>query len=370
MAVRRDENGQWRYRIVVKHPDGSKERISGTPTINNKLAAEKAERDHIARTLNPPPKKKEVPTFKEFAELWWKTYPAAAGNRATTQLATEDHLQRHLIPHLGSVRLDQIKGLVVDQFFATLKATKARKGKTLSEKTRKNIRGTLHKMLVCAVDWELLDAVPKLPRIKVPEARFDFYTKTESEVLLKAARNAEEHLQILFALSTGARVSEQLAIEWGDLDFKNKFIVIRRATIRGETGPTKSGKERKVPMSATLEAALKKARHLRGPRVFCDAKGKPLEDWQFLDRLHVVSKRAGLRQVRWHDLRHSFASQLVMANVPILQVKEWLGHSTIAMTMRYAHLAPNGQSELIKALDYAQPQTAWQPGGNETSARN
>lgn len=367
MAVRRNKNGQWRYRKVVKLPDGTRTRISGTPAINTRLEADRAERDHIARTLNPPPpKKKEAMPFEKFAELWWQTYPKAAGNRATTKRATEIHLHRHLVPHLGSVRLDQLKGLLIDQLFATLKETKARKGKKLSEKTRYNIRGTLHKMLVTAVDWELLDVVPKLPQIKVPEPRFDFYTREESETLLAAARNAEEHLQILFALSTGARVSEQLAIEWGDLDFKNKLIVIRRATIRGEVGPTKSGRERKVPMSATLEAALKRNRHLRGPRVFCDAKGKPLEDWILLDRLHVVCKRAGLRHVRWHDLRHSFASQLVMAGTPIRQVQEWLGHSSITTTLRYSHLAPGGNPEFIKALEYAQPTAAWQQRGNET----
>ena len=146
-------------------------------------------------------------------------------------------------------------------------------------------------------------------------------------------------------------MSEQLAIEWGDLDFKNRFVVIRCATIRGEVGPTKSGRERKVPMTATLEQALKRHRHLRSQRVFCDADGKPMEDWILIDRLHVVCKRAGLRRIRWHELRHSFASQLMMAGAPLRQVQEWLGHSTITMTMRYSHLAPGGNSALISALD-------------------
>lgn len=371
MAVRRNEKGQWRYRKIVKLPNGTKLRISGTPSINTKLEAEKAERNHIARTLSPPPAlKKEVPTFGTFADDWWQVYPKAAGNRASTQRATEVHLRHHLKPHLGSVPLDQVRGLVIDKFFAKLKETKHRKGKTLSEKTRKNIRATLRKMLVCAVEWELLEALPKLPRIKVPEPRFDFYNREESALLLAAARSEEERLQILFALDTGARVSEQLAIEWGDLDFTNGFVVFRRATIRGEVGPTKSGRERKVPMTETLKQALKRHRHLRGPRVFCDAKGEPLEDWILLDRLHVVCKRAGLRQIRWHELRHSFASQLVTANVPLRQVQEWLGHSTITMTMRYSHLGPGGNSVLIRALDQRQTDPAWQQRGNETGAED
>jgi hypothetical protein len=106
------------------------------------------------------------------------------GNRSSTQRATEVHLRVHLKPHLGSVQLDQVRGLVMDRFFAKLAETKHRQGKRLSEKTRKNIRATLRKMLVCAVDWELLDAVPRMPRIKVPEPKFDFYTREESELLL------------------------------------------------------------------------------------------------------------------------------------------------------------------------------------------
>jgi integrase len=69
---------------------------------------------------------------------------------------------------------------------------------------------------------------------------------------------------------------------------------------------------------------------------------------------------ARLREVRWHDLRHSFASQLATAGVPLRQVQDWLGHSTINMTMRYAHLAPGGGANLIRALELPAVATAWQ----------
>lgn len=120
---------------------------------------------------------------------------------------------------------------------------------------------------------------------------------------------------------------------------------------RGVTGPTKSGRERKVPMTGALERALKSIRHLRSPLVFCDDGGKPLKiDWLH-ERLWTALRRAGLRKIRWHDLRHTFASQLMMAGVPVRQVQDWMGHSTITMTMRYAHLAPDGGADLIRALE-------------------
>jgi integrase len=67
--------------------------------------------------------------------------------------------------------------------------------------------------------------------------------------------------------------------------------------------------------------------------------------------MNRACRRAGLRRIRRHDARHSFASQLIAAGVPLLQVQAWLGHSTIEMTMKYAHLAPSDGGELIRALD-------------------
>jgi len=85
--------------------------------------------------------------------------------------------------------------------------------------------------------------------------------------------------------------------------------------------------------------------------VFCNADGSALSLWQLHARLEMVCRLAGLRRVRWHDQRHSFASQLVSQGLPLRQVQDWLGHSTIHTTMRYSHLAPNSGAELIGVLD-------------------
>ncbi len=90
---------------------------------------------------------------------------------------------------------------------------------------------------------------------------------------------------------------------------------------------------------------------------------------QLHERLWGACRRAGLRRIRWHDCRHSFASQLVIAGAPLRQVQEWLGHSTITMTMRYAHLAPGGGREYLAALDANHGNlTAVQGGSTRISA--
>jgi site-specific recombinase XerD len=147
------------------------------------------------------------------------------------------------------------------------------------------------------------------------------------------------------------RAIDRSLLRGGRALHRDLSVVFRRSSTNGIVGPTKSGKERKVPLTQSLERALREIRHAKGPRVFCNPDGSPLTLWQLHERLWSACRRAGLRRIRWHDCRHSFASQLIMAGTPLRQVQEWLGHSTITMTMRYAHLAPNAGREFVSALD-------------------
>src|SRR5262249_8919140 len=277
------------------------------------------------------------PTFQKFVdEKWWPTYPASVGNRARTVEEKEIHLRRHLKPVLGALRLDEIRGEKVAALFRSLRE------KGLGEKSVKNIRTTLAKILATAVEWEVLAAAPKLPKVKVPDHAWDFYTREDSDRLFAAAADKEERALFVFAVHTGARWGEQRALTWGDIDWVNKLILIRRSIPHNTTdeAPTKSGKERRIPMTETLAAALKTVRdlrHLLGGYVLGRRKdGGVLSLYAVNARFGRACRKAGLREIRWHDLRHSFASQLISAGVPLVQVKEWLGHSTINMTMRYA----------------------------------
>lgn len=191
----------------------------------------------------------------------------------------------------------------------------------------------------------------------------DVLTAQEVARLLRCNlnRNDEERALLMFALRTGARAGEQLAVEWGDIDWHRAEVVFRRSSTGGAVGPTKSGKERRVPVTAGLLEALRRIKHLRGKLVFCRQDGRPLSLGQLHERLWGGCRRAGLREIRWHDLRHTFASQLAMAGVPLNQIQAWLGHSTITMTMRYAHLAPGSGANLIATLDSGKSVAAkWQ----------
>jgi integrase len=159
------------------------------------------------------------------------------------------------------------------------------------------------------------------------------------------------------------RAGEIIALRWADVDQDARRVHVRRSRTRGVTKSTKSGRHRSIPLTADLLADLEALREVDGERerdhlVFHRGGaelriGNLLEClWRTLRATRTDPKDAGtgLRRVRFHDLRHSFASNLVSAGVPIVQVQHWLGHSTVSTTEIYAHLAPSDGQHHIEAL--------------------
>jgi len=144
------------------------------------------------------------------------------------------HLDCHLLPFFGRLRLDEIKLERLERFVATLI-----REKELSAKRAKNVLATLRRILVSAVEWEVLPTLPRFPKVKVTQGHSDFFNREESGKLLAAAQNPEERALLLFALHTGARAGEQIAFEWQDLDLHNRLVVLRRSSSDGIVGPTK-----------------------------------------------------------------------------------------------------------------------------------
>lgn len=362
VAVQPWKRGGFQVTIRFRWPDRTvyrDRRVVDLPTLAQaRKWGEQREREVLAAGQPKPEQakpKKTVPTFKAFVERdWWPVYPKSAGNSHTTVREKTTHLKVHLVPFFGGMPLDKIDKHSIDRFVAEMAAkTKDKDGKkTISTKRIKNVVATLRKVLVTAHEWGKLDALPKFPKLKISAQDFDFFVRDESDTAINAARDPEERAILMFAFHTGARAGEQIAFEWGDLDLHNKFVSFRRSSTDGVVKDSpKSAKPRKVPLTASLEAALKAIRHAKGPLVFCNPDGSPMSLWQLHERLWGACRRAKLRKIRWHDCRHSFASQLVIAGAPLRQVQEWLGHSSITMTMRYSHLAPGGGREFMAALE-------------------
>ncbi len=343
---------------MVKLRDGSKVRVFGTPEINTKEAAKEEERAHIERVKNPPPPappKKEVPKFGDFADEFMLL--ARVKNKPSEIGSKESILRVHLRPAFGSKKLDQI-GYAEIQDYAAQKTLAKEKKPGLSKKTVNNHLTVLRRILVVAKKRGLLDVVPEIEWLRAPKPDFDFLDFDEADRLLKAA-DGEWRWMILIALRTGLRQGELLALRWEDVDLKTGLLRVRQSVTRGHVTEPKSGKGRDVPLSDDALSAFKEQRHLRGPLVFCDQDGQMLVKTECKWPLWRACQRAGLRRIGWHVLRHSFASHLAMRGVPLKVVQELLGHATMDMTMRYAHLSPNVPREAVKALDREAVAPTW-----------
>jgi integrase len=204
--------------------------------------------------------------------------------------------------------------------------------------------GAFKHMLSKAVDWDMMpeDAAKKIKRVKViPEnnKRLRYLSFEECERLIQAS---DKHLKpiVIFALNTGCRRGEILGLTWDRADIKHGFILL---------DDTKSGKRREIPINNTVRESLKGiVRRLDSPFVFVnpsvDDKGKLKNGGRYLNlkkSFSTACRKAKIVDFHFHDLRHTFASQLVMNGVDIVTVSKLLGHSTLTMTLRYAHLAPD-----------------------------
>lgn len=229
----------------------------------------------------------------------------------------------------------------------------------------------LKHMFTKAVDWEMVseDAAKRVKKVKLsPEnnRRLRYLSTEECSRLLAAC---DKHLKpiVVFALNTGCRRGEILGLKWENVDMKHGFIHLTE---------TKSGKRREIPMNGTVLETLRGiVRRLDMPWVFVKSeasKRKPAPELaspapEHLSTVHqkketvgryqdikrsfaTACRKAGIRDFHFHDLRHTFASQLVMAGVDITTVSRLLGHASLTMTLRYSHLAPDHLKNAVDVL--------------------
>ncbi len=154
----------------------------------------------------------------------------------------------------------------------------------------------------------------------------------------------------LTALRTGLRAGELFALRWEDVDTKKRRIEVRQNWTHGVLVTPKSGHGRSLPMTPELASALD-ALPRKAPLVFPYRKGGYLDGNKVKRTFWRCTRLAGVPRIAFHDLRHSFASQLVMAGVPLKAVQELLGHADIKTTQRYAHLSPGATTEYVCLLD-------------------
>jgi integrase len=253
---------------------------------------------------------------------------------------------RVLTRFFGRCRLDEIDTDLVESF------RRSRHAEGVKPATINRDHALLRRMLNVAADWGLLPQRPLLRVKGLKEAPREFRPPQgeELEKLLAAcatSRNKDLKDLAMTALFTGMRRGEILHLQWGDIDFvRNEVRVVSR-----ESHQTKNNRSRSVPLHARLKETLQKRKRREDSEyVFPGPDGKPLGDikhgWD------TARKKAGMAKFRFHDLRHTFASFLVMNNEDLRTVQDLMGHQSLTMVQRYSHLSPEHRQGAIQRLDF------------------
>jgi integrase len=337
----------WMIDVVYEHPDGRSERVRKVSPVQGRRGAEQHERNirqALCEGTYGREEKTPTPTLAEFWIDFLDNY-VLTENKSSEHVAKKGIWKNHIEPHFGRLKIDEIGA----EHVARYKAAKLKL--EFDPKTVNNQLAVLRRMLAVAVEWGRLGHVPAVKwQLRAPPPEFDFLAFDEAERLVAAADGMWRTL-IVVALKTGLRHGELLALRWQDVDLVAGRLVVRRALCGKKVDTPKNGRSREVALSDEAVRALKAHRHLRGELVFCDEAGHLLTRDACKWPLWAVCKRAGLRLIGWHALRHTFASHLVMRGAPLKAVQELLGHADITMTMRYAHLSADVRRDAVQLLD-------------------
>jgi integrase len=285
-------------------------------------------------------------TFAELAAHWLKTHSATLVSHSDNE-----GRMKHLTKELGKLPVSAVTAERVASLRAKMAAEKVSDGEggkvqRWKPNTVNRTLALLRKVLNDGVTWGFARSAPKVKLLPVAEIGFDFLHRDEAERFLSHVNAAEPDDAALYtaAIYLGARMGELYGMRWADLDLEKGLVTIKRSYGQNFT---KSKKIRHVRINKQLALVLKAWRD-RCPKgelelVFPMPDGSARARERPPAGFAKVLAAARCHNIRFHDLRHTAASLMVMSGISLRAVQATLGHSTIAVTERYAHLAPDFQ---------------------------
>jgi integrase len=290
------------------------------------------------------PEPSTVPTLAAFWPRIVSDHYRANRKKASTLDAAETIYEKHLSGPLGGKCLDAVTTADV----AALKGTLA----GAAPKTVNNVLSVLSRALRCAVEWDVIAAVPcRFGLLKTSGQEMPFY-EVDAYRRLVAAANFHRRvlLLVLLAGSAGLRRGEIIALKWTDIDFDRAQVRIERGMWRKVEATPKGNRGRVVPLTPELLDVLRANRHL-GERVLYSERGEELSNRTIRNWLSRAQRRANLEANGGiHILRHTFCSHLAIAGVPAVAIQQLAGHADLKTTMRYMHLSPSNRSDAVATL--------------------
>ena len=369
------KDGRWEGRFVV----GRDER--GFPVTKNVLARTKTEcaaklkelRERL-ETPAPEPTRPGI-TLGAWLDRWYQEYKKA-NLRPNTQMSYERRIYQHIIPALGRIPLDKLTARDIEQFYANLKKSgrlirTELYGAGLSDQTVRGIHTTLRAALDKAAEEKLIFRNPA-DSCKPPSARpreMQVLTPEEIQRLLIQAKEDGCYELLLLELATGLRRGEILALRWSDLNFRTGALRVERQVhrVRGElvvSPPKTKAGNRTVLLPAPILNVLKtyqKGVHSRWMFPSPVKEDSPMDPAAVRKRLQTVLERAECRRLRFHDLRHTFATASLEHGMDVKTLSTIIGHVSSATTLNtYTHITDamrqSAADKIDRGIGKAEPQ--------------
>ncbi len=359
-AVYQTSEGPWR--AEVRLPNG-KTKYFQAATQAAVLGKKKAFEQQLAQGIESLDGEQSVKTFLER----WLTDVQKGAVRTSTYESYEQVLRNRVYPHLGKLKLSKVTGQHIQALYGEL----TKDG--LSPASVVRTHAILHKAFRQAVRWRIIprNPVDEVQRPRIPRHEMKTLTVEQVRALVDAASNPLWRALFALAGTHGLRRGEALAVRWNDID----LVVGTLSVVRTLHHPKGGGFEFSEPKTKNGRRKIRLAQHvlseLKAHRteqlahrlavgelwadedlVFANEFGRPLGEDKVTENFHRALERAGLPRVRFHDLRHTAATNMMALGVHAKVVQETLGHGNVGITLDiYSHVTPDMQEDAVERLN-------------------
>lgn len=364
-SIRKRKDGRWEGRYVVGHDP-----ITGKMISRNVLGKTQAEVKEKLRAAIENSKRLDYTqtgkyTVGQWMDEWFEAY-AKVKVRPSSHQTYKGYIENHIKPNIGDIPIEKLTSLQLQKFYRLLltegrvpRIESEKQPKGLSAKTVRNINQVISSAMDMAVRHKLILSNPtegcELPKVEHREMKT--LPAEQLGAFLREAKESGVYELYYMDLATGLRRGELLGLKWEDIDLQNGIIHVRRqvARVDGEVKemPLKTKNSyRNISISQDAVAMLTEMEaHQVSDYVFPSSTGGPISPDSVNNMLHRVLKRAGLPSIRFHDLRHTFATLALQNGVDIKTVSGMLGHFSAGFTLdTYAHVTTSAQKEAAKTM--------------------
>ena len=364
--IRKRKDGRWEGRYTVGHDPET-----GKAIIKNVLGKTQAEvkeklKKAIEENIGIDYGKAKTYTVGSWLEVWMENY-AKVKLRPSTFKTSQGFLENHIKPQIGGIPLADLTSLDLQRFYKHLldggrvdRIEAKKKPKGLAPKTVRNIHQMIGSAYNLAIEQHLVTKNPTqgcaLPKVEHKEMKT--LTADQLSAFFQEARDSGVYELYYLDLATGLRRGELLGLKWRDVDLDRGVLKIQRAISRQNgkvvEAPLKTKNAyRTLPLSADAIDVLMQQRRKTGNSewVFPSPTGGPMSPDSVLHMLQRVLKRAGLPRIRFHDLRHTFATLALQNGVDVKTVSSMLGHYSAGFTLdTYAHVTTDAQLKAAQTM--------------------